>query len=192
MNLTKYFAIVAAGLLAICSSLSAKTENNEIKEVRSKAEKGDAFAQFNLGLAHHIGNGVPKDYTEAAKWYRKAAEQGEPNAQVNLGVLYDQGQGVPKDYTEAVKWHRKAAEQGNDMAQVLLGVAYFFGKGVPKDFVEAYAYFNIVGSKGKEGAGEYLEKLETLMTPSQIEKGQQRTRELLKEFEAKAAGAKAK
>jgi len=31
------------------------------------------------------GQGVPKDYKEAVKWYRLAAEQGVPKAQFSLG-----------------------------------------------------------------------------------------------------------
>jgi hypothetical protein len=63
------------------------------------------------------GNGVPKDTTEAVKWYRKAAEQGLASVQNGLGYMYENGNGVPKDTTEAVKWYRKAAEQGEAYAQ---------------------------------------------------------------------------
>ncbi|NIP71513.1 MAG: sel1 repeat family protein, partial [Gammaproteobacteria bacterium] len=42
------------------------------------------------------GKGVPKDQSEAVKWYREAAEQGDANAQINLGVMYQKGQGVQK------------------------------------------------------------------------------------------------
>ena len=32
------------------------------------AEQGDSTAQFNLGWMYHHGEGVPQDYTEAARW----------------------------------------------------------------------------------------------------------------------------
>ena len=38
-----------------------------------------------------FGQGVPQNYTEAAKWYRLAAEQGNAQAQYNLGFLYAEG-----------------------------------------------------------------------------------------------------
>ncbi len=45
--------------------------------VRGPAEKGEANAQFFLGLCYcHDDDGVSKDLTEAAKWFRKAADQG--------------------------------------------------------------------------------------------------------------------
>jgi TPR repeat protein len=62
------------------------------------------------------GQGVPQDYTEAARWYRKAAEQGDASAQCNLGYMYDRGRGVPQDYAEGARWYRKAADQGHASA----------------------------------------------------------------------------
>ncbi len=40
---------------------------------RKAAEQGNAKAQHNLGLMYGTGNGVPKDYVEAHKWYNLAA-----------------------------------------------------------------------------------------------------------------------
>src|SRR6266478_2679092 len=37
---------------------------------RIAAEKGHAKAQHNLALMNEEGKGVPRDYSEAAKWYR--------------------------------------------------------------------------------------------------------------------------
>lgn len=48
------------------------------------AEKGNAEAQYNLGLCYARGDGVPRDFAEAVKWYRKAAEQNHTGAQYNL------------------------------------------------------------------------------------------------------------
>jgi hypothetical protein len=159
---------------------------------RKAAEQGLPEAQFILGIIYANGSKVPNRDAEAAKWFRKAAEQGLREAQFNLAIMYRKGEGVPKDYAEAVEWFRKAAQQGLPRAQYFLGAAHALGEGVPRNYVEAYAYWNVAGSKGNETAKKNLELLVKEMTPSQIEKGQLRTRELLKEFEAKEARAKAK
>jgi len=78
------------------------------------AEKGDADAQYLLGLFYATGQGVEKDYAEAIRWYRKAADQGLASAQLNLGVAYDIGQGVEKDYVEAYAWLNLAAKTAAD------------------------------------------------------------------------------
>ena len=49
------------------------------------AEKGNAPAQYALGLRYDKGEGVPQDYKEAVKWFRLSAEQGNARAQYNLG-----------------------------------------------------------------------------------------------------------
>ena len=89
-----------------------------LREWRPLAEKGDADAQFNLGVMYSKGQGVPQDYKTAVKWYTLAAEQGVASAQTNLGHIYDKGQGVPQDYKTALKWFTLAAEQGHTHAPV--------------------------------------------------------------------------
>ena len=42
---------------------------------------------YNRALMYERGNGVPQDYTEAARWYRLAADDGDDAAQCNLGLL---------------------------------------------------------------------------------------------------------
>ena len=110
--------------------------------LRSRAEQGNAQAQFNLGLRYAMGQGVPQDAQEAVKWYRKAAEQGDAQGQISLGVMYRSGVGVPQDYQEALKWYRKAADQGDAQSQHNLGVMYENGKGVPQDTQEAVKWFH--------------------------------------------------
>jgi len=61
----------------------------ELRITRPLADKGEAWAQFNLGVIYANGQGVPQDYVEAIKWYRLAAAQGNVNARYNLGVIYD-------------------------------------------------------------------------------------------------------
>ena len=119
-----------------------------VRLLKPIAEQGNAKAQYNLGIMYDKGQGVPKDDTEAGKWFRKAAEQGNAFAQVNLGFKYAKGQGVPKDDTEAVKWFRKAAEQGIPKAQFNLGIMYEKGQGVPKDYAEAVKWHRRAAAQG--------------------------------------------
>ena len=103
-----------------------------------------------------MGDGVPADKTEAAKWYRKAAEQGDAIAQCSLGNLYYGGDGVPVDKTEAVKWWRKAADQDDAVAQCNLGDCYFRGDGVPADKTEAVKWYRKAAEQGNAKAQNAL------------------------------------
>ncbi len=82
-----------------------------LQECKPLAEQGDAKAQYILGRMYDLGEGVPQDYAEAAKWYRKAAEQGDAKAQFALGAMYSYGRGVPQDYVQAHKWYNLAASR---------------------------------------------------------------------------------
>lgn len=72
------------------------------------AEKGDARAQYNLGLLYASGLGVTHDYQAALKWHRQAAQQGHFGAQGELGQMYAKGDGVPQDYVRAHMWYSVA------------------------------------------------------------------------------------
>jgi TPR repeat protein len=81
---------------------------------RLAAEQGYGQAQYNLGLMHMRGEGVPLNDQEAVRWYRLAAEQRISGAQSNLGLMYERGQGVEQDYVEAHKWFNIAGVNGNE------------------------------------------------------------------------------
>ncbi len=89
------------------------------EEFRPRAERGDALAQYHLGLMYANGYSVTVDYSEAAKWFRMAAEQDNPDAQSALGSMYAFGQGVSHDPVLAYMWLDLAATQGNSEAENL-------------------------------------------------------------------------
>jgi len=115
---------------------------------RFKAGQGDAASQYQLGLAYMYGNGVEKDYGQAAAWFRKGAEQGYPLSQTSLGHMYEYGQGVAQDYDTALSLYRKAVAQNELGAMVNMGFAYARGHGVPKDEGEALAWYRKAAEKG--------------------------------------------
>ncbi|MGB9685874.1 MAG: tetratricopeptide repeat protein, partial [Rectinema subterraneum] len=117
---------------------SAQTSASDIASLRAEAENGDPIAQNTLGVKYYNGNGVTKDFAEAASWFAKAADQGNAAAQNNLAWLYEQGLGVAKDYEKALYWYRKAAERGYAYAQFSAGWFYDKGLGVQLNFQEAF------------------------------------------------------
>ena len=151
-----------AANLSIGWGVPEKDAAEAAKWLRKAADQGDGSAAFDLGIAYSEGNGVPKDGTEAVKWFRKA-DQGsaveEGTAEVMLGFVYEKGDCVPKDDDEAMRWFRKAAEHGNAGAQDHLGRGYMIGNGVPKDTAEAIKWFQLAASAGNKDAQGALKKL---------------------------------
>ena len=85
-----------------------------------EAEKGNASAQFFMGVAHEYGYAGKSDAAKAVEWYRKSAEQGHPGSMFNLGACCLKGTGVKKDVAEATKWFKRAASLGHERAAKML------------------------------------------------------------------------
>ena len=47
----------------------------EVAELRARAEQGDAYAQFDLGVMYDTGRGVPQDYVQAHMWRNLATSR---------------------------------------------------------------------------------------------------------------------
>lgn len=137
-----------------------KVVEDSLKIQRAKAEPDiqttpvvadtDLESWYQTGDRYYFGRGVPKDYTEAIKWYRKAADHGHAMAQNSVGVCYERALGISQDYKEAAKWYRKAAEQGDAYAQNNLGACYINGRGVLKDYAEAVKWYRLAADQGNE------------------------------------------
>ena len=76
------------------------------------AHRGNAIAQFNVGLMYDEGKGVPQSFALAFKWYARAAENGLAQAQYTLGYNYRWGRGVKQNVVRAHKWLNIAASSG--------------------------------------------------------------------------------
>lgn len=93
-----------AGLLAAESGDYATAAS----EWQPLADRGDAVAQFNLGLMYHRGLGVAMSEEKAVSWYQKSAENGYPKAQEFLAAAYREGWfGLAQDPQKAAYWARR-------------------------------------------------------------------------------------
>jgi len=153
-----------------------------LQQLNTLAEKGDVRALCWLGFMYQKGEGIKKNFAEAAKWYRKAAELGCERAAHKLGHMYEIGEGVPLDIAEAAKWYRVAAEQGNASAQEDLGGMCARGAGVPRDYVEAYMWLDLAATRFSgpatgEEAAKKRDSIASMMSPAELAKAQRRVRE---------------
>jgi TPR repeat protein len=123
-------------------------ESAEVARLRARAERGEAEAQYKLGLALVRSMNVKMDLAQGVAWIQKAAVQEYPDAQYELGQMYQRGQGVPRDQAQAHAWYVKAAQQGHAGAQNDAGVDYYRGWGVPRDDAQALAWFQKAVEQG--------------------------------------------
>ena len=118
------------------------------------AKKGDAEAQFNVGMIYENGKGVKVDLVEAIRWYEKSAKQGKGAAQYNLAqIYYEKGrQSEPHAYEKAKYWYEKAIEREVKEAYNNLAVLYMKGLGVKKNEQKAFELFSKAAELGDNKA----------------------------------------
>ena len=160
-----------------------KGPSGSLKVIRTKAARGIASAQWELGEIYLKAVDGPADLKEAAFWIRKAADQGHASSQMRLGLLYSDGKGVSEDDKEAVKWWRMAAEQGHPGAQLSLAIGYAIGDpdaGLQRDAVTAYAWMAIASNNGFPPAKRIKSEWKTKLNPEQIAKAQKLSQDMVK------------
>ncbi len=77
------------------------------------AEQGVVEAQYRLGVAYRLGEGVVKSNTKACQWFSQAANRLHADALFSLGVMYDRGQSVVQDPIAAKALYLVAHAKGS-------------------------------------------------------------------------------
>ena len=138
------------------------------------AQRGDAEAQFHLGLKFASAKGAAQDYALAEHWYLKAADQKHPLAHFNLGMMYASGQGMPSDRAKSLVWIQKAADLGDAGAQYRLGEAHHRAildespEAVSQSRINAYKWFRLAAAQGYQGAETACEVVNLNMTREDV------------------------
>jgi TPR repeat protein len=159
-------SVLVVGLLLVITGASAgSVQDGEaayqkgdyetaLKLWRPLAEQGDAEAQRSLGWMYGTGHGVPRDQTQATKWYLKSAEQGNARAQNRLGMTCIYGRKpTADDVAVGLSWFEKAAYQGNVDSQRQLGELHEFGDfGIPRDHAQSLAWFRMAAKQDDVGS----------------------------------------
>jgi TPR repeat protein len=162
--------------------LVPRTEAGAGKIGQADTPPDDAEALYQQGLKFADGEGVVRDYKQAAEWYLNAATQGHSAAQLNLGLLYWQGRGVPRSEATALLWLRKAAEQGHAEAQYHVGLRrHRAGKSSPEPEasecrVEAFKWLQLATAQGHHESRKAREFLALDMTREEVAEGGRRAK----------------
>jgi len=143
-------------LCAITGSVSARQPfdgdpERTRSELEKAAEKGDAEAQYRLGILLQPSDTTSEGRQVALSWLRKAARQGHRLAQYELGLAYAKDGSEDRNLPLAVKWLTRAAEQGHAGAWLALGDLYGEGwVGVLQDIAAARECYQKADEKGND------------------------------------------
>ena len=123
----------------------------DMDAIRSRAEAGDASAEYELGRSMLSQRPADSELASAMPWFRRSADQGYAPAEYAYGGLFREGRW--KDPKQLVYWWTKAAQQGNVNAQLWLGAFYEQGRyGLSRDSVEALKWLSMAAEQNQPDA----------------------------------------
>ncbi len=121
----KYIALVLSCMMFF--SLAVRADDAAtFNGLLALANKGDAEAQYHVGMMYNNGIGTQQDTRQAFGWFEKSAAAHNPLGAYKLGCYYaGQGAGVvAANEAEALKYKLVAAEEGYSLAQHDVAVVY--------------------------------------------------------------------
>ena len=143
------------------------------------AEKGNQYAQYQLGVLHLDPELPFFDLQKGLSFLKEAAEQGNQYAQYQLGKFYLKPDTLSFDLETGIFYLECAAEQGNENAVYLLGKSYLDPKLEIYDPAKGEGYLIPLAAKGNQYAQYQLGKL--YLDPSISFRDPQRGLSFLKE-----------
>lgn len=138
----------AVAYMTINGEGTEKNVQKGLELMKVAGSNGSRDAQKVLGFRYLDGNGVVRDYVEAAKWLEMAA--------------------ADKDQSPDAPVH---------MIRNALGVLNEYGWGRDKDDVVAYAWYNIAAAGNYKKAKENLARVEKRLKPEDLQEAQALSRE---------------
>jgi TPR repeat protein len=141
----KYFALVFSCFLFFSMHANAN-DAGTFNAMVALANKGDAEAQYHVGMMYNNGIGTQQNPRQAFEWFQKSAASNDPLGAYKLGCYYDgQGAGiVALDANEALKYKLVAAKAGYALAQH--DVAIHYAK--QENFEEAVKWWKQASDQG--------------------------------------------
>jgi uncharacterized protein len=88
-----------------------------VRLTRLSADAGNKYAQFNIGLRYHFGEGVNRDYKIAEDYFLMAAKNGLVEAQKFVAQTHALNNLLPADNIYVNKWFTIAALGGDKEAK---------------------------------------------------------------------------
>ena len=140
------FIALAFSCLLIFSMPANANDADTFKAMVALADKGNAEAQYHVGMMHNNGIGTPQDPKQAFVWFQKSTASNDPLGAYKLGCYYaGQFAGVvTPDSNEALKYKLVAAKAGYALAQHDVA-NHYDRQGNPE---EALKWWKMAGDQG--------------------------------------------
>jgi uncharacterized protein len=154
-----YFRQAAIGFISLFACLSASAwDKDSLAQLQPLAEKGNAEAQYFVGMLYQLGiGGATRDLKQAFTWFEKADNANDPLGAYKVGCFYG-GQFpdiVAVDLDKALTHKLIAAQAGYSLAQSDVGTLYF----QRADFINAEKWWLLSAAQANATAANNLSVL---------------------------------
>ncbi|MEI7580204.1 MAG: tetratricopeptide repeat protein [bacterium] len=128
-----------------------------ISWISKAAAQGDITSQELMGHIYFDGDGVSKNYEEAAYWWKLAADQGNSDAQHNLCALANDIYYLEeKNTAKALAILMPLAQQGHPIAQYVCGAFFYDGHGMKANKQKGLYWLNEAAKQGHTEAQAFI------------------------------------
>ena len=164
LNLTS--APAPEELMKQAGELAQTNPAEAVKRIQQAAEAKYPPAQYQLGVLHAQGNGVPQDHARALQLVTAAADAGFIPAQFDLGRnLLVGNPNIPANPARGLAYLKKVAEQTQHkqaaaQAAGALGEIYERGVGVPANPTEALRWYEKARNLGLPQAAPAIQRVQ--------------------------------
>lgn len=125
-------------------------DEEHMAQYREAAERGDAEAQYQLGMGYAASLDFEHNPGEALNWWRKAAAQQHPESLFTLG-MWHAFKHLPDSDDEARYWFKYALEHGVTTAYSYFGVTSLFDLDIPQTDTDAATWLYRAAEQGQLG-----------------------------------------
>ena len=148
----------------------AQVNIERIDEIREQAKKGDARAQYQLGILFEEGKYEKQNLKKAFSLYKSSAESGYDSAYYNLARMYELGKGVLQNFSLAIGYYNKLEDKDHAENAFRLAHLYEAGLGAEVNKPKAVSLYLKALMLGYEGALIKVENLpiDSLADPKDV------------------------
>jgi len=120
-----FIIIIIVVVVRSSGTFEQKAESATFALTMLSAGTGKPDAMDKVGACYLNGEGIGRNYQEAASWFRKAVEKSYAPSARNLAHMFRQGLGVERNLETAAYWYQRAAALGDigardDLAELTL------------------------------------------------------------------------
>lgn len=130
--------------------------------LQQRANKGDPFAQHELGLRYLTGQGMPRDTVKAVAWIEKAVNKNLTSAWFNYAIMLNNGIGVKWNPFQAYNYFKSAAKNGMPEAQFVYGIFLTDNLVVNRNYTEAYYWIKKSAAQDFEPAKDAVKEFQKM------------------------------